>query len=253
MDLSPYTARGFPGNIDRLIAEVPVAGIDREQSLGMVRLCPETEQVLYGPDFSPRRVRYRRGSRPKLEAVAAELRSATARESAMAAMRWTAQHVAHPHLVGPVPPDRSLTEEELIESGVGWCNEQTRVFIALCEVMEIPARLCFLFHENTRCSHTTAEAYVDGRWAWIDVSFEVTVELPDGRLAEARELSGPQRDLAHQAYREPLRSHYERMLPFVEDAPGWNRFDRPSVERGGDLLAYIGICNYVIRGVERVG
>ena len=141
IDLEPYIGRGFPGNIDRGIAEVGVAGVDREQTLGLVRLCEETEPVLYGPDFSPTRLRYRPGSRPVLERIAAELRGDTPIDTARAVMAWTISNVVHPHLVGPLAPDRAMTEEELIESGLGWCNEQTRVFIALCEVLEVPARL----------------------------------------------------------------------------------------------------------------
>ena len=136
MNLALYTCRGFPGDIDRLMRDVPVAGIDREQAHAMVRLCDETEPILYGPDFSPRRICYRTGSRPVMEAVARNFDG-----DASIAMQWVRDHVRHPHFAGPVPPDRALTEEQLIDSGVGWCNEQCRVFIALCGVMQIPARL----------------------------------------------------------------------------------------------------------------
>ena len=41
MDLSPYIAKGFPGVFDQAIAEVGVAGIDKQQSQSTVRLCPD--------------------------------------------------------------------------------------------------------------------------------------------------------------------------------------------------------------------
>ncbi len=63
MDLAPYTGKGFGAGRDLAIAETPVKGLDRAQTQGMVRLCPQTEAFLYGPEFSPTRVRYRRGSR----------------------------------------------------------------------------------------------------------------------------------------------------------------------------------------------
>ena len=248
--LKPFVARGFPGDIDRGIAEVGVAGIDRLQALGMIRLCDETARILYGREFSPTHARYRKGSRPVLAQIAAELRREVPRESAEAAMAWTAANVPHPHVIGPTPPDRGLIEEDIISSGVGWCNEQVRVFIALCEVMDVPARLCFLFHQNTRAGHTAAEAFIDGRWAFFDVTFNLCVALPDDRLAEGRELSGAYRRLAHDAYREPLSKHYARVLPFVADMPGWCAADRPDANRGGDLLAHIGICNYAVVGVD---
>ncbi|MBI2193302.1 MAG: hypothetical protein HYU36_15105 [Planctomycetes bacterium] len=252
VDLRAFTARGFPGRWDQELAKTPVAGLDREQCQAAVRLCPETEEILYGPCFSPTRVRYRAGTRPGLERIAAGFTGTTVRERVLSAMRWVARHVDHPHYTGPLAPDRALTEEQLIESGRGWCNEQVRVFIALCEVMDVPARICFLFHANSVCGHTAAEVFLDGRWAFVDVTFQVRVELPGGRWAEARELSGPQRRLAHQAYRPALEEYECRVLRFVDDCPGWGKRDRPRADRGGDLLATLGICNYLIRGVEAV-
>jgi transglutaminase-like putative cysteine protease len=250
IDLSPYVAKGFPGKFDEAIAKVGVAGIDKEQAQTMVRVCAETEATLYGPDFSPTKIRYRKGSRPVLEKIVAQFRGRTAVERATEAMHWVASNVVHPHLAGPMAPDRAMTEEQLIASRTGWCNEQTRVFIALAEVMEIPARLCFVFHENNVCGHTCAEAWLESRWAYVDVTFTVIARLPDGRLAEGRDLSGPYRALAHKAYRPSFEAYYARVLPYVEGCPGWCSKDRPTLDRGGDLMAYLGITNYLIQGVE---
>src|SRR5438034_9937297 len=126
MDLTAYTCRGFPGEFDRLMRDVPVAGIDRAQTHAMIRLCAETESILYGPDFSPRQIRYRRGSRPTLEAIVSALRCPP--------MQWVRQNVLHPNCSTDVPPDRAMTEEQLLASARGWCNEQCRVFIALCQI-----------------------------------------------------------------------------------------------------------------------
>lgn len=252
VDLTPYIGKGFSGNADQDIAETPVVGIDREQTQSMVRLCDATEATLYGPAYSPTRIQYRPGSRPVLERIAENFTADTPRGRVEQATRWVVENVKHPHLIGPLPGDRGLTEEQLIESGQGWCNEQARVFIALCEVMNIPARVCFLFHQNTRSGHATTEVYLDGRWAWCDQTFAMIVDRPDGQPAEARDLSGPMRDLAHDAYRPKLHEHYKHIQPFVENFPGWNKNDRPTEEAGGDLMHEIGIANYVIDGVDEV-
>src|SRR5438552_900441 len=105
MDLQAYKARGFPADFDRVLAETPVKGIDREQAQGMIRLCDETEAFLYGI-FSPRKIRYRRGARPALEKIAAKLRDP------IDAMNWVADHVVHPEICGPTASDRAMTEEE---------------------------------------------------------------------------------------------------------------------------------------------
>ncbi|MCE9592051.1 MAG: transglutaminase domain-containing protein [Planctomycetes bacterium] len=250
-NLKPYIGRGFPGNLDELIATCPVKDPDLAQTQGMVRLCNETSAALYG-DYSPTAVRYRNGSRPALEKITAAFTGATPRQRVAQAMEWTARTVVHPHMLRMLAPDRGMTEEQLIGSGTGWCNEQSRVFIALCEVMGIPARICFVFHDNLRCGHTCAEVYLDGRWVFHDVTFRVVVTKPDGTLAEGRELNGPLRDLAHKAYRPALAEYYAKVQPYVETCPGWRSADRPSVDRGGDLLGYMGICNYIVEGVEAV-
>ena len=250
MDLTPYMAKGFPGDADRGIAEVPVAGIDREQAQSMVRVCAETEALLYGPEFSPQAIRYHAGNRPTLEAVTTSLPSGGGEEFVLAASEWVRTHVRHPHLVGMTPPDRGLTEEELIASGVGWCNEQARVFIALCEVREIPARLCFLFHRNERCGHTAAEVLLGGKWSFVDVTFRTWVRLPDGTLATGLELSRDYRALAHAAYREPFLEYLANIRPEFENVPGWGVRDRPAADTAGDMLEVLGICNYVIEGAE---
>ena len=201
MDLTPYTCRGFPGDFDALMRDVPVKGIDRTQTHSMIRLCDETESLLYGPDFSPTKIRYRTGSRPKLEAIANKL--------SVPPMVWVRDNVRHPNFAGvDLPPDRAMTEEQLIDSGLGWCNEQCRVFIALCAVMEIPARLCFLFHANGKTGHTATEIYASGKWAMFDVTFGISIILPNRSWAEARELRGPHRQLAHERYTAPLTQYY---------------------------------------------
>ena len=249
MDLRPYTAKGFPGDFDAMLADIAVKGIDREQSQGAVRVCPETETELYEGGYSPTRIRYRRGSRPVLESVVSEFAPGGPFDLAQAAMDWVYRNVAHPHQAGPLLPDRAMTEEQIIASRVGWCNEQARVFIALCEIMSIPARLCFLFHANGRASHTAAEAYIHERWAFFDPTFAVFVTLPSGEPAEGRDLSGTFRQLAHASYAPALEEHYANLHPFVEDLPGWGGQWRPRPDRGGDLLEALGISNYITEGV----
>ncbi len=253
IDLTPYVAKGFPGRIDEFLPNVAVGGVDKTQTLSQVRLCAETAPVLYGPDFSPTRIRYIRGSRPLLQKITETLSGTTNRERAEDAARWVMKNVDHPYLVGKTQTDRGFIEEQLIESGIGWCNEQARVFIALCQVMEMPARVVFVYHTNTICGHTTAEVYLDGKWSFFDPTFAVDVPLPDGSLASAAEASGLYRELAHKAYREPLEDAFSRYVPFAEEGPGWNKTDRVNPEAGGDLLESIGICNYIIDGVEVVG
>jgi transglutaminase-like putative cysteine protease len=237
-DLGPFTAKGFPFDWDQLLAATPVRGIDRHQAQSVVRVCAQTEDFVYGPDFSPRKIRYLRGSRPVLEEIAGSLHTATD------VLQWVHDHLAHPHIAGGVPADRALTEEAIIESGRGWCNEQARVFVALCEVREIPARLCFLFHAYKQCGHVAAEAWDGAQWVFYDPTFNITVPG-----TEARELTQAGRKRAHLAYQPTLANYYAKMLPEFTNVPGWGTHDRPAVDAGGHLFDVIGICNYLTDGV----
>jgi len=237
MDLTPYTCRGFPGDFDRLMRDVPVAGIDRQQTHAMIRLCDETEPILYGADFSPRRIRYRAGSRPQLESVVAACNEKAAPTKRTWALGYTRRNVRHPNFAGvDLPPDRALSEEDLIGSGIGWCNEQCRVYIALCQVMEIPARLCYLFHANGRTGHTACEVFVHDRWEFHDVTFGV------GAFREAREIwrDPALRRTMDEIYADVLPAYYQGKTP---------PFD---LSQGGDFFDAIGICNYLIEGVEAI-
>jgi len=254
MTLTMPPGRGFPLEIERLIDAVGVAGIDLEQCQKQLRLHAVTESILYGLHNQPHRLSYSEGSRPELEAAARSAGAyvhASRRQAAEDAMDWVRQNVAHPlTFKHNVSSNRAATEEQIIASGFGWCNEQSRVFIALCQLNGIPGRLCFLWHANLRCGHTATEVYLNGRWAFFDPTFGVRIELPDGRLADARDLLGNHRGLAHQAYGPALEDYYSRVQPHVEQLPGWRRADRPHVDKGGDLFAYVGITEYTIEGVE---
>lgn len=232
--------------------KLAVEGLDLEQSMSAILLNDETAPILYGPDFSPTCLRYRSGARPQLEQIAATLAGETPRARVAAALEWVIAHVLHPYFAGNTAKNRAISEEAIIASGRGWCNEQARTLIALCEVMEIPGRMCFLSHENGLCGHATTEIYVDGKWAWHDPTFGVRVELPDGSPGTAAELSGPYRSLAHQVFRPVLEACEPNYLPYVEGETGWRKSERLTPDAGGDLLHTIGICNYLIDGVDAV-
>ena len=242
----------LPPLVDPSFEGLEVAGIDLEQPMSAVLLCEETVDVIYGHDFSPTRLKYTPGARPMLESIVAGFKGRTTRERVDEALDWVITHVRHPHIAGDTPKNRALTEEELIDSGIGWCNEQSRVFIALCEVMEIPGRISFLSHKNKICGHATTEIYIDGKWSFYDVTFGARVAIPDGSLGSVWELSRTYRDLAHEAYRRPLEDYISQILPFVEGEAGWKSSERVKPDAGGDLLHGLGICNYIIDGARAV-
>lgn len=247
-DFLRFTARGFPGSHDHGIAGTKVSEPDLTHALGMVRVCAETEDVIYQGDFSPRHVFYQKGTRPMLETIVAEQAARSPRDQAIQLMGWVYHHIRHAWTSETdCPTDRGLTEEALIASGLAWCNEQVRVFLALCGVSGLPGRLCFVLHETRPFGHAAAEVRIDGRWAFFDPTFDLCVTLPDGTLAEGRELSGLWRPLAHQSYRNA----YDRFLPHLSGhwVSHFQHTHDSNPQRPADLLGSLGISNYLPPGI----
>jgi hypothetical protein len=183
------------------------AGIDLWQANHFVVYRKETAEYLY-KDHSPLRIGYNQGSLPFCERIVAKYTRGlqSEREKALALLtRGLPANILHPSIPpkgADCPPNRAMTEEELLRSRTGWCNEQARVFVRLCQVAGIPARMIFLFHADRKSGHVIAEFYADGRWAMADSSWYCVFPAADGHLMSAAEChqDGPNKRLAGEAY-----------------------------------------------------
>ncbi|MFO7899443.1 MAG: transglutaminase domain-containing protein [Planctomycetota bacterium] len=237
-DLTPFVGRGFAPEIDRIIANTPVRGIDRLLSCGKIRLAAETEEYLYS-EYTPTRVRCRTGSRPRLEAIAAEVLGdppRTDRAAVRKLVSWVPANVRHAAGADPAPPDRALPEEDIIASGWGWCNEQARVLAALAQTAGMPGRLVGIYSVDPPRGHMSTELYVESKWSWACPTHGCVVTLPDGTWASAAEIwKGP-------AVRALFAVEWERAVN------AWNKeYGEPPLE--GDPAARFdraGIVNYFI-------
>ncbi len=192
-ELDPFT-----GCIDPITLEprevAPVAGIDREQLFAAVVVREETVPHLYGRfgRENPPPLHYTHGSRPALEAIVDETVTGnmTAAEKAAALGQVVFQRAPHAllHEGEIAPPDRGWSEEQLLEDTRCWCNEQVRIFVCLCHVAGIPARMVALFPSHRTGGHVTAEFWNEDHWALFDVTYNVRVEIAPGRFASAREI-----------------------------------------------------------------
>lgn len=160
------------------------AGVDLWQANHFVVYRQETADYLYRR-YTPVRMAYPPGILPRYEKLVAR-HTATLksdREKALALLtRAMPDAILHPGIppFGPdCPPDRAMSDEDLLKSRTGWCNEQARVFVRLCHVAGIPARMIFLFYSDRKSGHVVAEFYADGRWSMVDSSW--CCAFPDAR------------------------------------------------------------------------
>jgi hypothetical protein len=168
-----------------------VRGIDRYQANQFIVYREETASFLY-LGYTPTIVSYRRGLFPVFEALAEELTKGcrTDLEKALVLLFQGGARLRHPSIppCGPrISPGRNLDDESLLESGLAWCNEQARVFVRLCQVCNIPARIIQIFYADHKSGHCIAEFHAGGRWRMADASWLCVFPGPDGELLSAAE------------------------------------------------------------------
>ncbi len=253
--VEPY--RGSPGLIgpgsDKpAILGREVRGIDYWQTNHFIAYRPETAAYLYG-EYTPLQVPYRRGTLPRFEAMVASVteRFESSRDRALAILRElipaTVPHPGAPPCGLQVPKDRGLYDEELLESGAGWCNEQARVFVRFCQVIGIPARLIFLFYRGGS-GHAVSEFHVDGKWAFADTTWCCVAESPDGSLFSTAEChDNPD---AAQCLMQNYIERYRDMLGWSDEAlgetnhPGIRNMIKEHLNTGPRELGCFGVLNY---------
>ena len=182
---------GLPAPYPQLKAALGncTAGIDIWQANHFVGYCAETARYLYDA-YTPATLEYHKGGFPLCEKVVEQYTAGltTDREKAMALLtRAMPDLIAHPSIPpysADVRPDRAMGEDELLKSGLGWCNEQARVYARLCQAAGIPARLIFVFYSDND-GHVISEFYADGRWCMADSSWGCVFPGADGKLMSA--------------------------------------------------------------------
>ena len=149
-------------------------------------------------DYTPLHVDGVRSSLADFEKLAARFGAglSSPRERAVAFLTRALPEICRHPTVPPIGPlcatNRGLDDEGVLRSGIGYCNEQARLFIRLCQISGIPARLTFLFYSDQKTGHTAAEFHADGGWALADPSWFLVVPGPGDRLLSTAECHRPE-------------------------------------------------------------
>ncbi len=152
-----------------------VAGLDFWHANHFIVYKPQTQTYL-DFQYTPLQFNYKPGLFPKIEKAVSHLQDRP-RDIALGVELLTQvlpSLAKHPTVApcGPHQPgNRAMDDEALIESGVAWCNEQSRLFVRLCQALGIPARMVFLFFSNGINGHVSSEFYAQGQWIQADPSW----------------------------------------------------------------------------------
>lgn len=124
-----------------------------------------------------------------------------------------------------------------IAAGAGDCDDHARVVAALLLAGGVPARLAFLSRpRDPGPRHVTAQAYLDGRWVWLETT--VDAALGEHPYAAARRLGlvNERSDIATEE-----RTMSERDLPPLPPLPaGFTERAEPFFDRDVEALRRIG-------------
>jgi len=209
--------------------------IDYEQPVNqMIRLTPETSDFLYR-QYTPLETAYEPGTRPKLErhAAMAVCTARTQRDKALALMEWACRKVTCLRGVTPDLVVHGGTEEDFLERGFGVCNEVSRVFVTLCQVAGIAARMTFHWTEDGRFGHSLAEAHVEDKWTLFDTEINVSGFAVDGFQANCWELMTDR--AAAKAFDELVTRRQLNLIGLAVEGRHYS-----------DFFKVLGLCNHPI-------
>jgi hypothetical protein len=156
--------------------------IDRRLLARAVGLDARTARMLYGSPRPPTST-YRKGSRPRLEAIAKTLREPDPEATVAAVAQLTSGLAARaPRRVGDLRFGGS--EEAIVARGSDWCADVARVAAALLQVSGVPSRVVQLADTARAYSgHTVVEAFRRDRWGCVDSRTGVVYHDDRGRPA----------------------------------------------------------------------
>jgi hypothetical protein len=204
----PLTRRGVELWLERVLGFYGEAGgVDVEVIDDQITLNAKTAGYLYS-DYTPRELRYVAGSRPLLERIVREhVRDGmTGRQKALALMRRVRDNqdtgLATPWLF------YGGNEEELLKRGAIMCNEVSRLYVCLCQIAGLPARL----HSSHISGHMMTEVLMDGKWGWLDPMQGLAPLTDNGDPASVWELV---RD--PKLFERQTRSFWDDARPFAID------------------------------------
>lgn len=175
--------------------------VEYERMHDEILYCEETHDYLY--NSPPPTPRYERGTRPVLEKIVDEVIAGctTAREKSLALLVYVRD-------VKKRSGNRDYfyggTEEELIKKGEKYCERLARLFVALCEIANIPARTV----HHVIGGHETSEVYIESGWAFMDPRHALLYVDENDKILSVKELvDNPDKIFDQPQWVEDIASH----------------------------------------------
>jgi hypothetical protein len=111
--------------------------------------------------------------------------SLTPNETLLTLMRWVNRHIRNPN---PSEKANDVSRLHILESGVGYCDQQVNVYLALCEAAGLSGRMVWLYGEDSVSAHTVAEVYYNNTYHMVDPYYRNIFHLPDREIASVDDI-----------------------------------------------------------------
>ena len=226
----------------------PVKGVDLEQALNYIALADTTLKFVY-ENYTASRLAYERGSRSALEGIVKKIigRNSNPLKTVELLSKFVAKKTLwagfyFKHTGKHLPPDRNMTEEQIIRSGYGWCNEQARVFCVLTQIAGIPSRLVFASNNRKHYGHVVCEVLLPSGWMTVDQSFGFCFRIGNKPVRAADVFHKP----GMRAHFEPI---YRKLCADLASAIGMQAmqgFKMAIAPNPIDGFKDLGFCNHFV-------
>jgi hypothetical protein len=111
--------------------------------------------------------------------------SFSAERKVLSVMQYVNSHIRNPTLSEKA---NDVSRLQILESGIGYCDQQVNVFLALCETAGISGRMVWLYGEDSVSAHTVAEVYYDGKFHMIDPFYKQVFYLSNHEIASVNDV-----------------------------------------------------------------
>ncbi len=225
-----------------------VGGIDLEHALNYISLADVSLDFIYDKYTSGRLI-YTAGSRPVLEGLAMNLIGGITGElekieklTGFVAEKVLWAGYYHKAMGHRLAYNRNLSEEDLIASGYGWCNEQARLLCALTQIIGIPSRIVFAGARKGG-GHVVVEVLTDKGWLLVDQSFGYPF-INNGEIADAYNVWHNKKN--HDYFKGVYKKIYAKITKELGKAILDDEFSMSQMANPLDGFEILGYHNYFI-------
>ena len=143
------------------------------------------------------------------------------------------------HPIAGYPNRLDTVAIDKLLSGIGWCDQQSRVFMQLARPIGITSRLLFLRNHEGISPHSVVEVLTpDNRWVLVSVLYRLDLVTKDGRLATQYDIKNDPAIITNDK-RVKMRARFEEKWTDAEFLSIFSNAPSYIVDKKGVMLDFL--------------